>query len=73
MTPRIKSKQLVTLVPIALDKVELGDVVLCRVHGNQYLHLVSQVADGRVQISNNHGHVNGWSYKVYGKVISVED
>lgn len=74
MTPRIKSRQLVTIEPVSLAQVEEGDAVFCKVNGNFYLHLVTKKgADGRVMISNNHGHDNGWTRNVYGKLIKVED
>jgi hypothetical protein len=72
MTPRIKSKQLVTFSP-DVSNVEVGDVVLCKVNGVIMCHLVTAIQGDRYQISNNHGHVNGWTKKVYGKVITIED
>lgn len=76
MTPRIKSGALVEVEPIThVTKLSVDDIVLCRVSGNDYLHLVSAVADDRVQISNNHGHINGWTTrnKVYGRLIKILD
>jgi len=69
MTPRIKSKQEITLIPI--DRVQVGDVVLAKVTGKFFIHLITAIDGDRVQISNNHGHVNGWTYrnKVFGRVI----
>ncbi len=73
MTPKIKSGQLVTVAPAYIENVVAGDVVFAKVRGAYYLHLVRQVGDnGCVLIANNHGHVNGWSRKVYGKLIKVE-
>ena len=76
MVPLIRSRQLVTVVPCDAAKVEVGDIVLARVTGAVYLHLVSAVepAKGRVQISNNRGRVNGWtSYaRVFGICTSVD-
>jgi hypothetical protein len=72
MTPRIQSGQLVTFSP-DISNVEVGDIVLCKVNGNIMVHLVSAIQGGRYQISNNHGHVNGWTKKIYGKVISVSN
>lgn len=76
MTPKIESGAKVTLEPIAdITSIKRGDIVLSRVGSNVYLHLVTAVDKYRVQISNNHGHVNGWTSKdkVYGRVISVEN
>lgn len=73
MTPRIKSRQLVTIEPCKLEGLKVGDAVFCKVNGNFYLHLVTKVGDdGRVLISNNHGHDNGWTRTVYGKLVKVE-
>jgi hypothetical protein len=74
MTPIIRSRQVVRIVPVDPATVARGDVVLAKVGGRFYLHLVSAVQGGRVQISNNHGHVNGWTSqdRVYGIVDSVD-
>jgi hypothetical protein len=70
MVPLIASRDLVTVVPVDASRVEVGDIVLARVAGSVYLHLVSAVdaSRGRVQISNNRGRVNGWTNlaRVYG-------
>src|SRR5215471_2195284 len=60
MVPLIRSRQLVTVAPVDPATVEVGDIVLARVAGTVYLHLVTAVdaAAGRVQISNNRGRVN---------------
>jgi hypothetical protein len=41
MAPIVNSRQLVTIRPVDAAKVEVGDVVLARVAGTVYLHLVS--------------------------------
>jgi len=71
MLPRIKSGQLCTVSPVSLDDVKVGDVILCKVHGREFLHLVSAIRGGQLQISNNHGHINGWigPKSVYGKLV----
>jgi phage repressor protein C with HTH and peptisase S24 domain len=73
MLPRIRSGQLCTLERV--DQVEVGDIVLCKVNGHQYLHLVRAVRPGAAQIANNQGKINGWTslQNVYGKLIRVED
>ena len=73
MQPRIESGQLVTVAPFSGTPL-VGSIVLCKVEGRQWLHLVSAVgSDGRVQISNNKGHVNGWCRpdSIYGIVVEV--
>lgn len=74
MQPRIESGQLVTVEPVNRQIVP-GDIVLCKVEGRQWLHLVSAVgSDGRYQISNNKGHVNGWctAQNIFGVVTVIE-
>lgn len=80
MQPRIESGQLVTVQPVGdhavdVSLVRVGDVVLCKVDGRQWLHLVTAIgSDGRYQISNNKGHVNGWCSpgNIFGVVVTVE-
>ncbi len=74
MSGKIESGQLCTVVPVDPATVEVGDIVLCRVRGQEYLHLVKAIQGPRFQIGNNRGHVNGWisSRAIYGKCIAVE-
>jgi len=77
MTPRIMSGAVLTLEPVALAEVQVGDAVMCKVRGSIYdAHLVTALKGGpdnrQVQISNNHGKVNGWTTSVYGRVTHVE-
>jgi hypothetical protein len=77
MAPLIQSRQNVRVEPVDATKVEVGDIVLVRVAGTTYLHLVSAVDHdrARVQISNNRGRVNGWTShaRVYGICTVVND
>ena len=73
MAGRVESGSTVTVYPVPGDeRLEKGDVVLARVNGRWLLHLISGFgSDGRrVQISNNHGRVNGWTARsnVVGKI-----
>lgn len=74
MKGKVESGQLCTVAPITTD-VKTGDIVLCKVGGSQYLHLVKGVQGDRVLIGNNKGYTNGWTsiHCVYGKLIKVED
>ncbi|MFE7621842.1 S26 family signal peptidase [Streptomyces sp. NPDC057496] len=76
MVPLIRSRQQVIVAPVDPSKVEVGDIVLARVAGTVYLHLVSSVdlARKRVQISNNRGRVNGWTShdRVFGICVAVD-
>ena len=75
MTPRIKSGQLCTVEPVKAEDLEADDVVLCKVRGAEYLHIVKAIQDGRYQIGNAKGHVNGWvgPHSIYGRLVSVTD
>lgn len=75
MSGRIESGQLCTVEPVAdCAQLAVGDVVLCKVRGNEYLHLVKATRGSRFQIGNNHGFINGWvaARSIYGRCIKVE-
>jgi hypothetical protein len=75
MKGRIESGQLCTVVPADAATLEVGDIVLCKVHGNEYLHIVKAIQGGRFQIGNNRGLINGWisAGGIYGKCVRIED
>jgi phage repressor protein C with HTH and peptisase S24 domain len=75
MDPKIKSGQLCKIDPVTKDtELQKGDIVLCKVNGNQYLHLISAIKGNQYQISNNKKHVNGTVTRssIFGKLKSVE-
>jgi hypothetical protein len=74
MKGKIESGQLCTVEPVDAATLRVGDVVLCRVNGRQYLHLVKAIQGGRFQIGNNRGRVNGWASatSIYGRCTRVE-
>lgn len=75
MQPKIRSGQLCTVEPLRDYVVERNDIVLCKVGGSVYLHIVSAVKPGgSYQISNNRGRVNGWISRdsIYGRLVKVE-
>ena len=78
MVPLVKSGQLVTVEPMTKGNYLTpgkGDIVLCRVHGSEYLHLVKalriQGGSTRYQIGNNCGGVNGWVGidSIFGRLV----
>jgi hypothetical protein len=75
MTPKIKSGQLCTVAPCDPASLRVGDIVLCKVGGAEYLHLVKAIQGDRFQIGNNRGHINGWvrANSIFGRLVSVED
>lgn len=54
--------------------LSVGATVLCKVHGRIMLHKVTAYRAGQYQISNNSGHVNGWTLakNIYGILVKVE-
>jgi len=69
MKGKIESGQEVTVEPIKVEDLQVGDVVLCKVKGRQYLHLIKTIDGERFLIGNNRGKTNGWTRAIYGKAI----
>ena len=74
MKGKIESGQLCTVEPAVETDLKKGDIVLCKVNGNEYIHLIKAIQGKRYQIGNNKGRINGWITfnSVYGKLIKVE-
>jgi hypothetical protein len=77
MTPRIVSGAPVKVKRVDISVYRVGDVAYAKVRGAYYLHLITAIDEtkGRYQISNNHGHVNGWTSgeHLYGLLVEVSD
>jgi hypothetical protein len=73
MKGKIESGQLVTVEPIGNRQLQKGDIVLCKVNGSQYLHLIKAIQGDRYQIGNNIGRINGWigSGSIYGICVDI--
>ncbi|MEO8610068.1 MAG: S24 family peptidase [Chloroflexota bacterium] len=74
MRGKVNSGDLVTLEPIPSDNLKVGDIVLVKVHGNVYLHLIKAINGPRFQIGNNRGGINGWvgANSIYGIATHIE-
>ncbi len=74
MTGKIESGQLVTVEPVDPAALSVDDIVLCKVNGSEYLHLVKAIQGPRVQIGNNRGRINGWitGKSIFGRCVRVE-
>ena len=74
MTPILKSGQAVICIPVT-DDTELNkhDIVLCKVKGHHYLHMIHAIKNNTYLIGNNHGHMNGTISRncIYGKVVEI--
>lgn len=76
MKGKIESGQLCTVEPITdFETLEKNDIVLCKVNGREYLHLIKAIQSKRFQIGNNLGRINGWvtANQIFGKCVKVED
>lgn len=74
MRGKVNSGDLVTLEPTTPDKLKVGDIVLVKVNGNVYLHLIKAINGPRFQIGNNRGGINGWVSvnSIYGIATHIE-
>jgi SOS-response transcriptional repressor LexA len=74
MTGRVNDGDLVTVAPCDTATLKTGDIVLVRVHGHEYLHLIKAVQGQRFLIGNNRGGVNGWvgGGAIFGVATKVE-
>jgi hypothetical protein len=75
MAGKIESGQLCTVEPVLdFSTLEVGNIVLCKVNGNEYLHLIKAIQGQRFQIGNNRGLINGWvgENSIYGRCVKVE-
>ena len=76
MTGRIASGQLCTVAPVAdATALRVDDIVLCKVGGAEYLHLIKAIQGARFQIGNNRGHINGWvtAKAIFGRLVGLGD
>lgn len=77
MTPRLISGEEVTVKKVMANQLRVGDAVYAKVKGSYYLHLLSAIDEtkDRYQISNNHGHVNGWvaDKSIFGVLVKIKD
>lgn len=75
MTGRIESGQLCTVEPVIdPSALQVDDIVLCKVKGAEYLHLIKAIQETRFQIGNNRGYINGWigPNSIFGKCVKIE-
>jgi hypothetical protein len=74
MAGKIEPGQLCTVEPVDASLLAVGDIVLCKVNGREYLHLVKAIQGNRFQIGNNRGRINGWvsAAAIFGRCVRVE-
>ncbi len=78
MQPRINSGDLVTLEPCSAHDLAIGDVVLARITGRRYSHLVLHLVQDREMdrflVGSRDGRTDGWiaAENIFGRVTKVE-
>jgi hypothetical protein len=74
MAGKIESGQLCTVEPVDPASLRVGDIVLCKVRGREYLHLIKAIQGPRFQIGNNRGRINGWvsARTIFGRCVRIE-
>lgn len=74
MKGKVNDGALVTVEPCSTEELPVGSIVLVRVKGNDYLHLIKAVNQGRFLIGNNRGGINGWVGRscIYGIATKIE-
>jgi len=73
MSGKVEDNELVTVAPIT-KPLKVGDIVLVKVKGTIYLHLIKDLNNGRYLIGNNRGGTNGWvkADSIYGIAIRIQ-
>src|ERR1043165_3716479 len=73
MKGKIESGQLCTVEPVDPATLKVGDIVLCEVKGQQYLHLIKAIQGRHFQIGNTRGYMNGWipAASICGRGVKV--
>ena len=74
MAGKIDSGQLCTVAPLESSALSVGDIVLCKVNGREYLHLIKAIPGPRFPIGNNRRRINGWvsAAAIFGKCVKIE-
>lgn len=73
MKGKVNSGDKVTLKPVGDRELKKGDIVLARVSGKVYLHLIKGLGKKKFLIGNNNGHLNGWTSRksIFGIAVEI--
>jgi hypothetical protein len=73
MKGRVNDGDRVTVAPCDPATLKVDDVVLVRVHGHDFLHLIKAIQGERYLIGNNRGGINGWvgKHAIFGKATAI--
>ena len=58
-----------------IAELKVGDIVLVKVKGRVYLHLIKALRGDQYLIGNNKGRINGWVSRqaIYGKAVLIKN
>lgn len=77
MEPVIPSGSYLTIEPIDVERIDLGDIVAARVGDETMLHLVKAIdrPRRRVEISGTSGPANGWTTfdRIHGICTRIDE
>jgi SOS-response transcriptional repressor LexA len=75
MRGKVEDGDPVVVEPCPPEKLSAGDIVLVRVKGSVYLHLIKAIDGQRFLIGNNRGGINGWvgPNAIYGVATQVAE
>ena len=73
MTPIFPGHTTVTMWYRRQETYSIDDIVFCKCKNYVDAHwIIATVTNKGYLIANNHGHQNGWTHKVYGRVVKAE-
>lgn len=77
MTPILHKGEQIIIKKVSHKQLRKDDAVFVRINRNLQVHKITAIdkARDRFQISNAHGHINGWvkPYAIYGLAVKVAD
>ena len=68
--PFFKKQQRILYIPITLEEVEIGDIVLCKHKSNpQYRKVIGKSSYRGLHVEDNEGNDDGWTKKVHARIL----
>jgi len=73
MSGKVEDSDTVHVEPLGARVLQPDDIVLCKVRGRQYLHLIKAVRRTPYLIGNNRSGTNGWISRasIYGIATQI--
>lgn len=73
MKGKIESGDRVIVEPLGTRELQVDDIVLVTINGEDFLHLIKNIKGSQYMIGNNHRGVNGWVGRksIHGIVVAI--